>query len=208
MELKISNNTIIKPFSVGWDPADGIMDDPDNHIERRLSKLTDMFIDPGAAEVYLKKKGDVLLYEVYEKAIPQRDGEIQFCSSITHPGRIGEEYFMTKGHFHARRDTAELYYCLRGRGYMLMEKEDGEYELGEMYPGRSVYVPAFYAHRSINTGGEPLISLAVYPGDAGHDYGSIETSGFKHVVVERNGKPVVIENPRYGKMDNHIKRGK
>ena len=108
---------------------------------------------------------------------------------------------MTKGHFHARRDTAELYYCIRGRGYMLMEKEDGEYELGEMYPGRSVYVPAFYAHRSINTGGEPLISLAVYPGDAGHDYGSIETSGFKHVVVERNGKSVAVENPRYGKME-------
>ncbi|MFW6181989.1 MAG: glucose-6-phosphate isomerase family protein, partial [Spirochaetota bacterium] len=59
----------------------------------------------------------------------------------------------------------------------------------------------YWAHRSINTGhNEPLISLAVYPGDAGHDYGSIETAGFKHVVVERGGEPRVVENPRYGRM--------
>jgi glucose-6-phosphate isomerase len=83
---------------------------------------------------------------------------------------------------------------------MLMELESGEYVMEEMYPGRTVYVPAYYAHRSINTGDEPLISLPVYPGDAGHDYGSIETSGFKHLVVERDGKPSVVVNPRYGQM--------
>jgi len=200
MKPKVENNTVVYPFSVGWDPRDGIMDDPDNHIERDLSKVRSMFLDQEAAETYLKEKGDVTVYEVYEKTIPQRDGEIQFCSSITHPGKIGDEYFMTKGHFHARRDTAEIYYCLRGRGYMMMELESGEYAMEEMHPGRTVYVPAHYAHRSINVGNEPLISLAVYPGDAGHDYGSIETSGFKHLLVERKGKPEVIENPRYGSM--------
>jgi glucose-6-phosphate isomerase len=201
MDIDVKDGRVASPFSVGWNPADGIMDDPDNHIERYLSKLTGMFFEREAAEAYLKQKGDVLLYEVYEKKIPEADGEIQFCSSITHPGKIGDEYFMTKGHFHARRDTAEIYYCLRGRGYMLMETEGGEdFELGEMRPGRTVYVPPYWAHRSVNTGGELLISLAVYPGDAGHDYGSIETSGFRHVVVERDGKPAAIENPRYGRM--------
>jgi glucose-6-phosphate isomerase len=201
MKVEVKDGRVARPFSVWWDPKDGIMDDPDNHVQRYLSRLTAMFYDREAAEAYLRDRGDVLLYEVYEKKIPEADGEIQFCSSITHPGKIGKEYFMTKGHFHARRDTAEIYYCLRGRGFMLMETEDGEYELGEMYPGRTVYVPPCWAHRSVNTGGsEPLISLAVYPGDAGHDYGSIETAGFKHVVVERGGKPQVIENPRYEKM--------
>jgi glucose-6-phosphate isomerase len=201
MDVQIKNGRVARPFAVSWDPRDGIMDDPDNHIERYLRTLTSMFYDREAAEKYLKERGDTLLYEVYEKKIPQADGEIQFCSSITHPGKIGDEYFMTKGHFHARRDTAEIYYCLRGRGYMLMETEGGEdFELGEMSPGRTVYVPPDWAHRSVNTGDEPLISLAVYPGDAGHDYGSIETSGYRHVVVERKGKPEVIENPRYGRM--------
>jgi glucose-6-phosphate isomerase len=200
MEPKVAEGRVVYPFSVGWDPKDGIMDDPDNHIERFLSALVSMFSDSAAARNLLKEKGDLRVYEVYEKRIPHRDGELQFCSSITHPGQIGGEYFMTKGHFHARRDTAEVYYCLRGRGYMLMELESGEHTLEEMYPGRTVYVPGYYAHRSINTGKEPLISLAVYPGDAGHDYGAIETSGFKHLVMERGGKPVVIENPRFGKM--------
>ena len=200
MEPKVVDGRVAYPFSVGWDPKDGIMDDPDNHIERYLSKLTSMFNDREACEKYLNEKGDVLVYEVYEKKIPHRDGELQFCSSITHPGTIGGEYFMTKGHFHARRDTAEIYYCIRGMGSMLMELENGEHVLEEMYPGRSVYVPAYYAHRSINTGNEPLISLAIYPGDAGHDYGSIETSGFKHLVIEREGKPQVIENPKFGSM--------
>jgi glucose-6-phosphate isomerase len=200
MKPVIKDNVIVKPFAVEWNPKDGIMDDPDNHIERFLSKVKDMFSDEEAADAYLREKGDIKVYEVYEKTIPQRDGEIQFCSSITHPGTIGDEYFMTKGHFHARRDTAEIYYCLRGRGFMMMELENGEYALEEMRPGRTVYVPAYYAHRSINTGDETLISLAVYPGDAGHDYGSIETSGFKHLVVRKRGKPEVVENPRYGRM--------
>lgn len=199
MKPKIKDGMIVYPFSVGWDPLDGIMDDPDNHIKRYLSELKGMFYNPEGVESLLRDRGDVLVYEVFEKEIPHRDGEIQFCSSITHPGKVGDEYFMTKGHFHARRDTAEIYYCIRGKGYMLMELPEGEFVIEEMHPGRTVYVPAYYAHRSINTGDEPLISLAVYPGDAGHDYGSIEKMGFKHLVVERNGSPTVIENPRYGR---------
>jgi glucose-6-phosphate isomerase len=200
MKPVVSGNMVKKPFSVGWDPHDAVMDDPDNHIERYLSGLSGMWTDPKAAKRRLETEGDVLVYEVYEKEIPQRDGDIQFCSSITHPGNIGNEYFMTKGHFHKRRDTAEIYYCLRGKGFMLMEKEDGEHYLEEMRPGRIVYVPGDFAHRSINVGDESLISLAVYPGDAGHDYGSIETSGFRYVVVQKNGKPEMTENPRYGRM--------
>jgi glucose-6-phosphate isomerase len=201
VKIQIAEGRVAKPFTVGWDPRDGVMDDPDNHIQRFLSRLTAMFYDREAAERRLAEHGDVLLYEVYEKKVPEVDGELQFCSSITYPGKVGDEYFMTKGHFHARRDTAEVYYTIRGTGYMLMETEDGtQFELGEMLPGRTVYVPPYWAHRSINIGDEPLISLPVYPGDAGHDYGSIETAGFKHVVVERRGKSTVIENPRYGRM--------
>jgi glucose-6-phosphate isomerase len=200
MKPKVENNVIVEPFSVWCNPDDGFMEGHDNHIERFLSKLIGMFHDTAAAEKRLKEKGDVKIYEVWEKTIPHRDGELQVCTSITHPGTIGGEYFMTKGHFHARRDTAEIYYCIRGKGYMLMELESGRHALEEMTPGRAVYVPAHFAHRSINTGKELLISLAIYPGDAGHDYGSIETSGFKHLLFEKKGIPEVVENPRFRKM--------
>ncbi len=45
---------------------------------------------------------------------------------------------------------------------------------------------------TVNTGGEPFVFLAVYPGDAGHDYGTIETDGFKQAVVERDGQAVIV----------------
>jgi glucose-6-phosphate isomerase len=57
-----------------------------------------------------------------------------------------------------------------------------------------IYVPAYWAHRSINIGNVPLISFCVYPGHAGHDYGSIETQGFRKRVVEIDDKPVIIDN--------------
>ena len=183
---------ILHPFSNYIDPANGIMDNPDNHIKRYLSGISDVFHEKNVAEEFLKDNGDILIYEVYEKNIPQRSGELQFCSSITYPGKIGNEYFMTKGHFHVRRDRAEIYYCIRGLGFILMEKENGEHAMEPLSPGKVVYVPGYFAHRSINTGTEPLISLAVYPGDSGHDYGSIEVSGFKHIVLERKGQPKII----------------
>ncbi|MGL6193654.1 MAG: glucose-6-phosphate isomerase family protein, partial [Thermoguttaceae bacterium] len=135
-----------------------------------------------------------VIYKVYEKQMPHLPGELQWCMSVTLPGKVGREYYMTKGHFHAIRNTAELYLCVRGEGFMLMETESGETVAEPMVPNRCVYVPAYWAHRSVNTGNEPLISYCVYPGDAGHDYGSIETAGFRKRIVEIDGKPCVVDN--------------
>jgi len=44
---------------------------------------------------------------------------------------------------------------------------------------------------------EDLVTFFVYPGNAGHDYGTIETQGFRKLVVERNGVPVIVDNPRW-----------
>lgn len=33
-------------------------------------------------------------------------------------------------------------------------------------------------------------------GDAGHDYSTIERQGFRKLVVERDGQPAIIANPR------------
>ena len=66
-------------------------------------------------------KEDCLLYEVYEKLVPELEGELLQGMSIVHPGKVGNEYFMTKGHFHSILNTAEFYYCVKGNGYMMME---------------------------------------------------------------------------------------
>lgn len=40
--------------------------------------------------------------------------------------KIGNEYYMTKGHYHQHIDTLEVYYGLSGEGYMLMENMEGD----------------------------------------------------------------------------------
>ena len=64
-------------------------------------------------------------------------------------------------------------------------------------PGQAAYVPKRYAHRSINTGSTPLVTFFAFRGDAGHNYGTIETKGFRKIVVEKNGQPEIIDNPNW-----------
>lgn len=163
---------------------------------RRLSQMRDMYADTAAAAA-LVKEGDPLVYEFYELGAPEHQGDLAFGSSIVYPGKVGDEYFMTKGHFHTVLDTAEVYYALSGKGFMLTESPEGDVVLHPLEPGVAVYVPKRYAHRSTNCGDTPLVTFFVFRGDAGHDYGTIETKGYRKLVVERDGKPALVDNPKW-----------
>jgi glucose-6-phosphate isomerase, archaeal len=169
----------------------------DNHISRNLSSMKNQFLDSAAYAAMLAKE-NCLLYEVYEIRLPEEAGVLLQGISIVHPGKVGDEYFMTKGHFHSVIETAEVYYCLRGSGYMVMETPEGEWAVEPLKPGQILYVPPRWAHRTVNTGpSEDVVTFFVYPGNAGHDYGSIEKQGFRKLVVERDGSPAIIDNPRW-----------
>jgi glucose-6-phosphate isomerase len=107
--------------------------------------------------------------------------------AIIYPGKVGDEYFMTKGHYHALRDRAELYYGLKGEGYLLLQTPEGEINIQHMTAGAAAYVPPYWAHRTINIGKENFVFLAVYPADAGYDYMTVTQRGSASIVVERNG---------------------
>ncbi|GIO89950.1 glucose-6-phosphate isomerase [Paenibacillus lactis] len=185
----------LAPFAVYFSMHNG-RSDTRVSLRRHLSNMKGMYADDHALSLMLEQE-DVLLYEFHELGIPESPGNLAFGTSIVYPGKVGEEYFMTKGHFHTILDTAEVYYCIGGKGLMLMENPEGEWEVQEFTPGRAVYVPGRYAHRSINTGTEPLITFYVFRADAGHDYGSIETRGFRKIAVERDGKPALVDNPKW-----------
>jgi glucose-6-phosphate isomerase len=168
----------------------------DNHIERRLSALKGQFTDQATYEKMLANE-DQLIYEVYEIKRPEVEGELLMGVSIIHPGKVGNEFFMTKGHFHSILDTSELYYCIRGEGYMVMETPEGETSVEALTPGKILYVPPRWAHRSICTSRqEDLVTFFVYPANAGHDYGTIERVGFRKLVVEGLNGPEIVDNPR------------
>ncbi len=186
------------PYSFMLEPPDFVPSVYDNHLVRRLSAMKGQYVDQEAYAAMLQKE-DVRLYEVYELKRPEVAGELLHGISIVHPGKVGDEFFMTKGHFHTVLETGEIYYCLKGKGMMVMETPQGEWAVEELYPGRVLYVLPCWAHRSVNTSkDEDLVTFFVYPGDAGHDYGTIETNGFRKLVVERDGVAQVLDNPRWG----------
>ncbi len=185
------------PFTFGISLPGGIPTEYDNHIVRRLSSMKGQYADQRSYEAMLVKE-DTVLYEVYEIHRPEVSGELLHGTSIVHPGKVGDEYFMTKGHFHAVLDTAEIYYCLQGEGMMVMETPEGDWAVEELRPGKVLYVPPRWAHRSVNTSDkEDLVTFFIYPAHAGHDYGTIESQGFRKLVVERDNKPCIVDNPRW-----------
>lgn len=167
-------------------------------LQRRLSAMRGMFLDAAALEALVAATGDPIVYEFFDMGLPEDAREVAYGTSITHPGKVGDEYFMTKGHFHAVLETGEVYYCLGGEGRMVMETPEGDWHVAEMRPGAVVYVPPRWAHRSVNvSNGEKLVFFWVYPAHAGHDYGAIERQGFRKLIVARDGAPAVIDNPRW-----------
>lgn len=167
-------------------------------VRRHLSDLEGCFAD-AAAFAALRCGGDPLLYTVSSVEAGGGPGDLHYGLGVLHPGRVGGEYFMTKGHLHARRDAAEVYIGLRGEGCMLLEDEaGGASRIEPLGEGRVVYVPGHTAHRTMNTGRVPLIYIGVYPADAGHDYGAIARRNFRMVVIEIDGRPSMVERSRYG----------
>ena len=172
--------------------------------KRHLSQMRDMFADKKAYEQKLFQ-ADPVIYAFHSLPVPETPGGLAFGCSILEAGKIGDEYYFTKGHFHTILETAEVYYCLSGHGYMLMENPEGDWQAQELLPSKAVYVPGRYAHRSINVSPEKkLVTFYVFRADAGHDYGSIESKGFHKLLVERNGVPTIIDNPKWQEVEGQL----
>jgi glucose-6-phosphate isomerase len=151
--------------------------------ERYLSDLQGCFADADAFETALAD-GNPLLYAVSAVEPADGDGQLHYGLGIVQPGRIGDEYYMTKGHYHTHRAAAEVYIGLSGDGAMLLEDEaTGETRLVPLTGRSVVYVPGHTAHRTINTGTVPLVYFGIYPSTAGHDYAAIAEKNFSRIVV-------------------------
>lgn len=187
------------PFSFTLPVPGFIPSKVDNHITRTLSSMRGQFADQSAYQEMLDKE-DTLIYEVYEVRRPEVAGELLSGISILHPGKVGDEFFMTKGHFHKVINTAEIYYCLSGEGFMVTETPEHESFVEPLSPGKVLYVPPCWAHRSVCTSRQQdLVTFFIYPADSGHDYGTIEKQGFRKLVVESPNGIEIVDNPRWQK---------
>ena len=138
-----------------------------------------------------KREDNPTIYEVYEC---ETKG-LNFATTIIYPGKVENEYFMTKGHIH-KKNTDEIYIGIKGRGLILLQSKD-DFLSFEIKKDMIIHVPEGYAHRSVNISNENLVFLAIYANDAGHDYDFIKRKGFRKRVIEKNGEYSLIENPNY-----------
>ena len=162
-------------------------------VKRHLSDLRGCYRDPAAYDALLAK-GDPLVYSVSGVEPAAGAGDLHYGVGVIHPGIVGDEYFLTKGHLHTWREAAEVYIGLAGEGAMLLEDEtSGASRLLPLATNGIVYVPGHTAHRTMNIGSVPLVYIGIYPARAGHDYGALAQKNFRHVVVQRDGKPSLQE---------------
>jgi len=177
---------------------DGKLEGATGRYEKRLSELAGLYADAAAFAAALRE-GDRVVYAVEDFRPSTDPGDMIFGVTRMMPGRIGREFFLTRGHIHGKANRPELYYGQGGRGLMLLESPDGETRTVEIGPNTACYVPPFWIHRSVNIGTEDLVMVFAYPADSGQDYGIISRSNGmrKRVLDDGAGGWVLADNPDY-----------
>jgi glucose-6-phosphate isomerase len=137
---------------------------------------------------------DELIYEV-QAHLPVPEGTLGglfFGLTKIHPGKVGDEYHMTRGHFHELSDRAEYYWGIKGEGYLILMDRNRKTWAQKMEPGSLHFIPEHTAHRVANTGQEILSFGACWPSDAGHDYQEIADHGFSARLRQVDGHPLLV----------------
>ena len=158
---------------------------------RSIGDLKGLFADEGARAALPQ---DRLAYAT-ECVFPVADGTaggLFWGTTFIEPIVVGEEYLMTKGHYHAKPDRTEFYFTFAGEGLLLFMDRDRRCRAERMVPGSVHPIPPFTAHRTINVGSTVLSFGACWPSDAGHDYAAIARDGFSARVLRRGGVPVLV----------------
>lgn len=186
---------MIFPEGILIDGLSGGMSMETGRYVKRLSDLSNIFRifrDPGATARQAGAESDPVVYEVVE--YKKEGSDLFFGTTTMRPGMVGDEYFMTRGHFHMRRDMGEVYYTQSGEGLLILETRDGQTSIVHMQPGVLAFIPPDWAHRSINTGTQDLVFVWVCNIASGNDYADIAVLGMRKLVVERSGRAEVVDN--------------
>jgi len=94
------NPSITMPPQVAW--ASGALSDaPLIQKTTHLGDLNNVFADDDAWRCC---EPTLAVYRVEMFDTPSGEGELYTGVTHLNPGRVGNEFFMTRGHFHARRE--------------------------------------------------------------------------------------------------------
>lgn len=174
--------------------------------ERNHEKMKEVLMNPDAA-------GPEIHYYMI------RGGTDKKNITVWETGTVGGEYIKTYGHYHVGK-LDETYWVIYGEGIVLLQtrkvnKEgnpiDDEIETFKaikVRTGDHVFIPSGTGHLVVNTGKTWLVTADDSPVNfeevdpvslPGHaDYEPVKKlQGFAYYVVEENGQPKLVKNPKY-----------
>ncbi len=188
-----------EPRAFQVDLQAGLMTGASSRYQKKLRDLAGLYADAAAFDALAEAGGDAVVYEVTDHRPSSNPGDLITGVTRMSAGKIGDEYFMTRGHIHALANRPELYFGLKGHGLMVMESADGESRIVEVGPNTACYVPPYWIHRSVNVGTDDFVMLFCYPADSGQDYDIIQRSnGLRlRIVDDGQGGWRSIDNPDY-----------
>ena len=161
------------------------------HATKYLKDLTYIFEDK---EAFNRMSGNKAIYKVqYLMPVKEEtEGGLFYGNTIIEAGKVGDEFFMTKGHFHSTANRGEFYWGIQGQGILLLMDKKRNVRGEKMVHGSLHYIDGYIAHRVVNTGDVPLNFGACWPSDAGHNYDEIVKNGFSARVKEVKGVPTIV----------------
>ena len=190
---------IIDPILAEFEKITGNFSQATGHYSKTFNDLEGMYENELEFQKMLPKWKNRVVYEVWEHRSSENKGDLVFGTSVMKPGLVGDEFFLTRGHQHQKAYCAETYYCLSGKGVILMESPDGEIKALKLEKGQLVYVPPLWFHRSVNIGDSELVNLFTYNSDAGQNYEILKKRGGmrKRVIQKDNYSWTLVSNKKY-----------
>ena len=176
-----------------------------------------MSFEPYAARTHEKMHDVLMSPDATGPAIHYymvRGGSKKHNVTIMETGTVGGEYIKTYGHYHIG-ELDETYWFSSGEGVVLQQKlvDATQPDVVEMFKairvkqGDSIYMPPEHGHLMANIGTTWLVMVDDSPVEGANDSASMpghadyemvkRMQGFAYYVVERDGVPALVANPRY-----------
>ena len=118
---------------------------------RKLQDMKKYFEDKKEVNTILKKKNPVI-YRIYRKKL----GAQHLSLTILNPGKISNEYFMTKGHKHVS-PSPEIYIQIKGKGKLIL----GQNKIITLKKNKKVKIKGTTSHRLVNIGKTKLEVITI-----------------------------------------------
>ncbi len=180
-------------MSVIFDAVTGhITGDGVDETVRKVKDLVGVFRNE-TARATLDQEQVLYRVEAFEPVREGIPGGVGLATTYLMPGQVGDEYFLTRGHYHINEDRPELEVTISGEGYLVLMDRDRNTHMEAMKPGSVHPVGPGVAHRVANTGSEPLVFVSYWASETGHDYATIREHGFSARVRNIDGFSTLVK---------------